>query len=153
MVGVVLGVAIPLDLQLAWGRAAEEATLLQILEQPKAAVNCHPRSGLPSFFSSLHSQARHLQQKRAAVFSDSTISSVAATNVFYGDSLEEINAAVLDEVDAVMRRLVTSVLMEPGDVVLLDTYQVLHGRDVFEGEREHAVVWLAEEQEQQQEEL
>ena len=40
--------------------------------------------------------------------------------------------------------------MEPGDVVLLDTYQVLHGRDVFEGEREHAVVWLAEEEEEEE---
>ena len=32
--------------------------------------------------------------------------------------------------------------IKPGDVVLLDTYQVLHGRDVFEGEREHGVLWL-----------
>jgi alpha-ketoglutarate-dependent taurine dioxygenase len=35
-----------------------------------------------------------------------------------------------------------SVLMEPGDVVLVDNYQVMHGRDVFTGERLHAVTWF-----------
>ena len=34
--------------------------------------------------------------------------------------------------------------MVPGDVVLLDSYQALHGRDTFEGAREHAVVWLTD---------
>ena len=32
--------------------------------------------------------------------------------------------------------------MRRGDVVLLDSYQVLHGREPFSGAREHGVMWL-----------
>ena len=140
IVGFVLNLAIPLDLQLAWD--LEEGTTLQILEQPKSPVNRHPLSGEPTFFSSLHSQARHLQERRAAVFSDTGKSAIAATDAFYGDDLTPIAPAALEHIDDVITRLTKRVAMEPGDVVLLDTYQVLHGRDVFEGEREHGVLWL-----------
>ena len=43
--------------------------------------------------------------------------------------------------DVTMRNLVY-VPMEQGDVVLVDNYQVMHGRDVFTGERLHAVTWF-----------
>jgi len=33
--------------------------------------------------------------------------------------------------------------MEPGDVLLVDNYRTLHGRDVFEGDRFHAVSWFS----------
>jgi len=39
--------------------------------------------------------------------------------------------------------------MERGEVVLLDSYQALHGRDCFEGRREHGVVWLVEQKERE----
>ena len=29
-----------------------------------------------------------------------------------------------------------------GDVVLLDNYRVLHGRNTFKGDRKHAVTWF-----------
>lgn len=32
--------------------------------------------------------------------------------------------------------------MEPGDVLLVDNYRALHGRDVFQGDRFHAVSWF-----------
>jgi len=35
--------------------------------------------------------------------------------------------------------------MEAGDILLCDNYRVLHGRDVFEGERLHAVSWFGSE--------
>ena len=151
LVGFALGLAVPLDLQLAWGypdagtqTATRRTSVLQILEQPKAPVNRHPHSGQPSFFSSLHSQARHLQKRRAAIFSQTSVSAIATTDVFFGDDLQPIDPALLDVVDEVVSRLTRRIAMQPGDLVLLDTYQVLHGRDVFEGPREHAVVWLAE---------
>ena len=40
------------------------------------------------------------------------------------------------------RQNLVYVPMQAGDVVLVDNYQVLHGRDVFEGERLHAVTWF-----------
>lgn len=48
----------------------------------------------------------------------------------------------LEDIDAAVARATTRVDMQPGDVVLLDTYQVLHGREPFEGERQHGVMWL-----------
>ena len=32
--------------------------------------------------------------------------------------------------------------MSHGDVVLLDNYVTMHGRNVFEGTRKHAVTWF-----------
>lgn len=32
--------------------------------------------------------------------------------------------------------------MQQGDVVLLDNYMVMHGRNVFDGTRKHAVTWF-----------
>jgi|AntAceMinimDraft_5_1070358.scaffolds.fasta_scaffold58326_1 hypothetical protein len=35
--------------------------------------------------------------------------------------------------------------MVPGEVCLLDNYRMLHGRDVFQGDRNHAVAWFGEQ--------
>ena len=43
-----------------------------------------------------------------------------------------------------MARCATRVEMDVGEVVLLDSYQTLHGRETFEGRREHGVLWLRE---------
>jgi hypothetical protein len=37
---------------------------------------------------------------------------------------------------------ITALSMEPGDVLLVDNYRALHGRDVFQGDRFHAVSWF-----------
>ena len=37
---------------------------------------------------------------------------------------------------------ITARSMEPGDVLLVDNYRALHGRDVFQGDRFHAVTWF-----------
>jgi hypothetical protein len=36
--------------------------------------------------------------------------------------------------------------MEPGDVLLVENYRALHGRDVFAGDRFHAVSWFTWDQ-------
>ena len=63
------------------------------------------------------------------------------TEAFYGD-LTPIEPAELEQIDEVITRHVRRVQMRPGEVVLLDSYQVLHGRDPFHGTREHGVLWL-----------
>jgi len=35
-----------------------------------------------------------------------------------------------------------TVTLKEGDVVLLDNYRVLHGRNTFKGDRKHAVTWF-----------
>ena len=69
---------------------------------------------------------------------------VGMTDVYFGD-LEPIPAADLEHIDAVCRKHIVHIPMQPGDVVFLDNYRSLHGRDVFEGSREHAVAWFGEQ--------
>jgi alpha-ketoglutarate-dependent taurine dioxygenase len=66
---------------------------------------------------------------------------VGVTDVLDGD-LAPLEIELLDEIESVMTRLTRRVLMQPGDVVLLDSYQTLHGRETFEGPRRHGVLWL-----------
>jgi hypothetical protein len=56
-----------------------------------------------------------------------------------GEALSESELAALD---AVTMANVRFVKMAQGDVVLLDNYVTLHGRNVFEGTRKHAVTWF-----------
>merc|ERR1712244_82793 len=39
-------------------------------------------------------------------------------------------------------RYLRDIPMQPGDVLLCDNYRVLHGRNVFKGDRYHAVSWF-----------
>ena len=123
----------PLGLRVAWSRAgsahesaagaATWGTTLQIIERPKAPVNRHPRSGAPTFFSSLHSQSKLLQARRAAERGGSSFGGLGGTEACWGDDLRPIDGAVIDDVDAAIRTATVKVKMQPGDVVLLDSYQ------------------------------
>jgi len=61
--------------------------------------------------------------------------------MFYGD-----DGDILDEdlknMDEVTYKNVRYIKMNQGDVVLLDNYQCLHGRNVFDGTRKHGVAWF-----------
>ena len=146
LVAVALGVWVAdLDLTLAW---STDGQCLQILERPKAPVNRHPRTAHPTFFSSLHSQSAYLQEKRTrggacGAAAGTSSSTFAGVDVFYGD-LRPLEPRLLERIDAAITKHTVRVPMRRGDVVLLDTYQTLHGRDVFDGPREHGVVWLTE---------
>ena len=63
------------------------------------------------------------------------------TETFFGD-LSAIPRADLDEVDRVSRQHIVPTPMREGDVLLVDNYRMLHGRDVFQGDRMHAVSWF-----------
>ena len=68
-------------------------------------------------------------------------SKLNVTDMFYGDG-SPIAQADLEHIDSVIMENLVYVPMEKGDVVLVDNYQVMHGRDVFEGTRLHAVTWF-----------
>jgi alpha-ketoglutarate-dependent taurine dioxygenase len=42
----------------------------------------------------------------------------------------------------VTKRNQVFVAMKEGDVVLVDNYRTMHGRNIFEGTRKHAVTWF-----------
>jgi hypothetical protein len=133
-----LDLAIPLDLDVVW---SSDGQVLQLCEQPKSPVNRHPLTGEFTFFSGIHSQSRYLQEHRAG----RTFEGVASTDVFFGDgeaSDEAIEPAALEQINDVIAEHTRPILMEPGDVVLLESYSVLHGRDTFVGRRQHGVLWL-----------
>jgi alpha-ketoglutarate-dependent taurine dioxygenase len=44
----------------------------------------------------------------------------------------------------VSEKNIVTVPMQPGDVLLCDNYRVLHGRDIFAGDRLHAVSWFGD---------
>ena len=139
----VLGAAVPLDLDVRWSGGEDgdsDGVALEIYEPAKPPVNRHPLTGEPTFFSGIHSQSHHLQARRAADGFDG----LGASDVFYGDDFSPIAPHTLEHIEEVVSAETVRVAMREGDVVLLDSYQALHGRDVFDGPREHGVLWLRE---------
>merc|ERR1711924_315711 len=63
------------------------------------------------------------------------------TEVYHGD-LSPIASADLDHINAVSEKNIKKIPMQPGDVLLVDNYRILHGRDTFKGDRFHAVSWF-----------
>jgi hypothetical protein len=114
---------------------------LQAVEPPMTPINRHPKTGLPLWFCNIHNHARYLRDNRPC-----TVPEVGMTDVYYGD-LSAIPAEDLEHIDEVSRKHIVSLPMKPGDVVFVDNYRMLHGRDVFEGDRAHAVAWFGEQKE------
>lgn len=52
-------------------------------------------------------------------------------------------------INSASEKHITALSMEPGDVLLVDNYRALHGRDVFQGDRFHAVTWFTWDQNEQ----
>jgi alpha-ketoglutarate-dependent taurine dioxygenase len=111
---------------------------LQAIEQAQSPVNTHPVSGRPVWFCNLHNHARFLRERRPC-----SVPEVGMTDVYYGD-LEQIPGEVLAKVNEACEKNIASVPMKAGEVLLCDNYRVLHGRDVFEGDRLHAVSWFGD---------
>jgi len=61
--------------------------------------------------------------------------------MFYGDD-GLISDEDLEHLDEVTMKNVQFVKMSEGDVVLLDNYKTMHGRNVFDGVRKHGVCWF-----------
>ena len=61
--------------------------------------------------------------------------------MYYGDD-SDLDEADLAHMDEVTKKHTTYLKMAPGDAVLVDNYQTMHGRNVFKGTRKHAVSWF-----------
>lgn len=59
----------------------------------------------------------------------------------FGD-LSKLSLEQLAAFDATVMASLKWVKMQPGDVVLLDNYMCMHGRNIFDGVRKHAVTWF-----------
>jgi hypothetical protein len=61
--------------------------------------------------------------------------------MFFGDD-GDLTDEQLKHLDEITMKNVKFVKMTEGDVVLLDNYKCMHGRNVFDGTRKHAVAWF-----------
>jgi len=133
---------IDMELELKWAESEKDGLRLQAFSPKQSPVNCHPVTGEPAWFCNVHSHSRYLRDTRDGEVAESSgASKFNVTDMFYGDGTE-ISVEDLEHIDEVVRKNLVYVPMDPGDVVLVDNYQVMHGRDVFEGERLHAVTWF-----------
>jgi len=126
-----------MDLDMVWGTDGR-AMRLQAIENSQKPVNRHPKTGRPLWFCNVHNHARFLRDRRPC-----SVPEVGMTDVYFGD-LSLIPGEMLNEINRVCEENIVRVPMQAGDVLLCDNYRVLHGRDIFEGDRLHAVSWFGE---------
>ena len=68
-------------------------------------------------------------------------SQINKSDMFFGDD-GELTDEQLKQLDDVTMKNTIFVRMNEGDVVLLDNYKCMHGRNVFDGTRKHGVAWF-----------
>lgn len=110
---------------------------LQAVETAESPINRHPVTGLPVWFNNAHNHARKLRDRRPC-----GVPEVGMTEVFYADTMDPLTLEDCAEIKRASEKHISALPMEPGDVLLVDNYRALHGRDVFQGERFHAVSWF-----------
>ncbi|CAJ1958510.1 unnamed protein product [Cylindrotheca closterium] len=110
---------------------------LQAVEIAESPINRHPVTGLPVWFNNAHNHARKLRDRRPC-----GVPEVGMTEVFYADTMDTLSLEDCQEIKRASEKHITALAMEPGDVLLVDNYRALHGRDVFQGDRYHAVSWF-----------
>ncbi|CAB9509767.1 taurine catabolism dioxygenase taud tfda [Seminavis robusta] len=125
-----------MDLEMVFEADGKEGRL-QAIETAEAPINRHPVTGLPVWFNNAHNHARKLRDRRPC-----GVPEVGMTEVFYADTLEPLSLEDCQEIKRASEKHITALAMEPGDVLLVDNYRALHGRDVFQGDRFHAVSWF-----------
>ena len=133
---------IDMELELKWAEDEKNGLRLQAFSPPQSPINRHPVTGEPAWFCNVHSHSRYLRDRRDGELGETTgASKLNVTDMFYGDG-SPIPIADLEHIDEITMKNLVYVKMQKGDVVLVDNYQVMHGRDVFTGERMHAVTWF-----------
>lgn len=135
------------NVDLRWGEGGsyDDAKKLQARAPRQPPVVRHPVTGDPTWFCNVHSHSSKLRKNReekygAERFEDGA-SRINKSDMFFGDD-GEISDEYLQEMDDVTMKNVKFVKMTEGDVVLLDNYKCMHGRNVFDGTRKHGVAWF-----------
>lgn len=125
-----------MDLEMVYGADGSNPNRLQAIEHQQSPINRHPVTNQPVWFCNIHNHSRYLRDRRPC-----TVPEVGMTDVYFGD-LSRIPPEDVEHINAVCERNIVPIMMEKGDVVLLDNYRVLHGRKTFKGSRNHAVTWF-----------
>mmetsp|Transcript_17609 Transcript_17609/g.39633 ORF Transcript_17609/g.39633 Transcript_17609/m.39633 type:complete len:463 (+) Transcript_17609:66-1454(+) len=125
-----------MDLEMIYGTDGTNPYRIQAIEHPQSPINRHPVTGQPVWFCNIHNHSRYLRDRRPC-----TVPEVGMTDVYYGD-LSKIPPEDVLAINAACEKNIIPIMMQEGDVILLDNYRTLHGRLTFKGERKHAVTWF-----------
>jgi len=134
------------SVDLRWGEGGYDGTrMLQARAPSQPPIVVHPVTGDPTWFCNVHSHSSKLRKDRegkygAERFEDGA-SQINKSDMFYGDD-GDISDEDLKQMDEVTYKNMKFVKMTEGDVVLLDNYKCMHGRNVFDGTRKHGVAWF-----------
>lgn len=151
--GVVKGAAsaainakVDFDVDLLWGEGGYDGVkMLQARAPRQPPIVRHPVTGDPTWFCNVHSHSSLLRKQREEIYGaerfEDGASQINKSDMFFGDD-GEISEDELKHMDEVTMKNVRFVKMTEGDVVLLDNYQCMHGRNVFDGTRKHGVAWF-----------
>lgn len=134
------------SVDLQWGEGGyDKVKMLQARAPQQPPIVEHPVSGDPTWFCNVHSHSSKLRKDREAIYGaerfEDGASQINKSDMFYGDD-GNISDEDLEHMDEVTMKNVQFVKMSEGDVVLLDNYKCMHGRNVFDGTRKHGVAWF-----------
>jgi len=123
----------------------DQTRILQARAPPQVAVLPHPVTGEPTWFCNVHSHSAKLRKEREEIYGKEKFqdgaSQINKSDFFYGDG-GDLTDDELKHLDEVTNKNIKYIKMDTGDVVLLDNYKTMHGRNVFDGTRKHAVAWF-----------
>lgn len=134
------------DVELLWGMGGyDNVRMLQARAPSQPPILSHPVTGEPTWFCNVHSHSSKLRKGREEIYGaerfEDGASQINKSDMFYGDD-GDLTEAELQILDQVTTKNIRYVKMSEGDVVLLDNYKCLHGRNVFDGTRKHGVAWF-----------
>ncbi|GFH58635.1 hypothetical protein CTEN210_15111 [Chaetoceros tenuissimus] len=134
------------SVDLQWGEGGyDNVKMLQARAPSQPPIVVHPVTGDPTWFCNVHSHSSKLRKDREAKYGaerfEDGASQINKSDMFYGDD-GDISDEDLEHMDEVTMKNVQFVKMTEGDVVLLDNYKCMHGRNVFDGTRKHGVAWF-----------
>uniref|UniRef100_A0A7S2XIF9 TauD/TfdA-like domain-containing protein n=1 Tax=Attheya septentrionalis TaxID=420275 RepID=A0A7S2XIF9_9STRA len=134
------------SVDLQWGQSDYDKTkMLQARAPSQPPIVLHPVTGDPTWFCNVHSHSSKLRLQRESVYGaerfEDGASQINKSDMFFGDD-GDLTDAELQHLDQVTMKNVQFIKMTEGDVVLLDNYKCMHGRNVFDGTRKHGVAWF-----------
>lgn len=135
------------DIDLVWSKDNEGETCIHVIAPSQPPIVRHPETNEPVWFCNVHSHSDVLRQQREK--RDGTLelakttgaSRLNRTDIRFGD-LSRFTDLDLSAIDKAVMDNMKWVAMKEGDVVLLDNYMTMHGRNIFSGVRKHAVTWF-----------
>lgn len=148
LVEAAINMKVDFSVSLRWldKTAYDDTRALQARAPSQPPVVKHPKTGEPTWFCNVHSHSSVLRKKREDIYGaerfESGASRINKSDMYFGDD-DTISDADLDEMERVTQKHIKYVAMRPGDAILVDNYQTMHGRNVFKGVRKHAVTWFA----------